>query len=68
MQSRTAAVPAFDAAVMRRLVAVDPLLAYTMVRHANEPEERWLEHIFELEVRSDPALRTRYLELDSHNV
>jgi hypothetical protein len=53
----------FDANVMRRLVASDPLLAYTVVHHAGQSEDEWLRLLFRLEVSIDPALRTRYHSL-----
>jgi hypothetical protein len=57
----------FDPEVMRRLVASDPLLAYTVVRHASESEERWLSLVFVLEVQADPGLTTRYRALASRS-
>jgi hypothetical protein len=55
--------PELDTGTTRRLVANDPFLAYTVVRHAREAEDQWLRHIFNLEVRSDPALANRYWSL-----
>jgi hypothetical protein len=60
---RTAPSVAFDATVMRRLVASDPLLAYTVVRHVGQSEDDWLRSLFMLDVCTDPALRTRYRAL-----
>jgi hypothetical protein len=53
----------FDETVMRRLVASDPLLAYTLVRQAGQSEDEWLRSLFRLDVCIDPALRTRYRSL-----
>ena len=50
----------FDIDTMRRLVAIDPLLVYTVVRHTRESEEHWLRLVFALEVRSDPSLVAHY--------
>jgi hypothetical protein len=55
----------FDTETMRRLVAIDRLLSYTVVRHARDSEEDWLRLVFTLEVRSDPGLRARYRALSS---
>jgi hypothetical protein len=55
--------PEFDTEATRRLVANDPFLAYRVVRHAGEAEDQCLRHIFNLEVRSDPALANRYRSL-----
>ena len=53
----------FDTEVTRQLVATDPFLAYTVIRHEREPEEHWLKQVFTLEVRQDPGLMTRYRNL-----
>jgi hypothetical protein len=53
----------FDSDAMRRLLAVDSLLAYTVVRNASESEERWLRLLFVLEVQRDPGLSARYRAL-----
>ena len=53
----------FDANVMRRLVASDPLLAYTVVHHQGQSEDEWLRLLYRLEVSIDPVLRTRYRSL-----
>lgn len=55
----------FDTEVTRQLVASDPLLAYTVIRHEREPEEHWLKQVFTLEVRRDPGLMARYRNLAS---
>ena len=53
----------FDTRTMRRLVASDRLLPYTVIRHADDSEEDWLRLVFTLEVRPDPGLRARYRAL-----
>ena len=53
----------FDTTTMRRLVALDRLLSYTVIRHAGDSEEDWLRLVFNLEVRADPGLRARYRAL-----
>jgi hypothetical protein len=53
----------FDVEATRRLVADDPFLAYTVVRHIGEAEDHWLQQVFKLEVCSDPGLCTRYRSL-----
>lgn len=55
--------PDLDAEVTRRLVANDPFLAYTVVRHTGEAEDHWLRHVFNLEVCSDPGLASHYRSL-----
>ena len=55
----------FDTETTRRLVAIDRLLSYTVVRHARYSEEDCLRRVFTLEVRSDPGLRARYRALSS---
>ena len=58
--------PDFDIEVMRQLVAVDPLLAYTVVHQPLDSEEHWLKLVFSIEVQPDPGLRARYDALSSH--
>ena len=55
--------PEFDTEATRRLVANDPFLAYTVVRHIGEAEDHWLRQVFNLEVCSDPGLYSRYRSL-----
>jgi hypothetical protein len=38
-------------------------LAYAVVRHIDETEDHWLRQVFNLQVCSDPGLRTRYRSL-----
>jgi hypothetical protein len=53
----------FDTRTMRRLVTIDRLLHYTVIRHADDSEEDWLRLVFTLEVRPDPGLSARYRAL-----
>ena len=55
--------PEFDSEITRRLVADDPFLAYTVVRHTGDAEDHWLRQVFNLGVCSDPGLCTRYRSL-----
>lgn len=56
-------VVVFDVAATRLLVASDPFLSYTEVRRSSETEERWLHRVFELDIVTDPALRSQYVRL-----
>ena len=59
--------PEFNAEATRCLVANDPFLAYTVVRHTGEAEDHWLHQVFNLEVCSDPGLCSRYRSLLRHS-